>query len=245
MTQPHADGPVEIKGKPYVRPRDAATLLILRREQSGPKLLMGRRSDAHAFLPGKFVFPGGKLDLADTKIKPHSDYRPPEMEKLLARMRRGASLARARGLGLAAIRETFEETGLVIGEPANPAGTLPASPAWHAFYRTGYRPALAPLRFIARALTPPGRPRRFDARFFVYDATGLDLHEPDADSKTDELLDLHWLSFARAREQDLPYITGVVITELETRLASGQPWSARRKIPYLFMHKGRFVREYL
>ena len=70
----------------------------------------------------------------------------------------------ARALALAAIRETFEETGLAIGVPDHGAPGKPPPGAWSRFAATGVTPALDAIDFLAGAITPPGRPRRFDAR---------------------------------------------------------------------------------
>ena len=82
------------------------------------------------------------------------------------------SEARARALALAAVRETFEEAGLLIGTPLG-AGAAPKAPTWQDFFATGFRPALGRLTFFARAITPPGRPRRFDTRFFCVPAEAI------------------------------------------------------------------------
>lgn len=238
----HIDGPGVVTGKPYIRPRDASTLLILRRDGADTKVLMGKRSAAHKFLPGKYVFPGGRLDLADTRVKPANDLDPSVMRKLLTGMRGKPSKGRARGLGLTAIRETFEETGVVIGEPVR-SPPKSRSSEWRQFYSTGYIPVLKPLRLIARAITPPGRPRRFDTRFFVLDATDLDLIETGDESRTDELLEINWLSLSETRETDLPYITGVIIDELEQRLSLTDPWTVKRPIPFFHMEHRRFMRD--
>src|SRR6187431_616429 len=84
-----------------VRPRDAATLLIVRRDGSVPRVLMGKRAASHKFMPNKFVFPGGRVDAGDSRIVPPHDLHPEVMKRLL----RGCSATRARALALAAIRE--------------------------------------------------------------------------------------------------------------------------------------------
>ena len=100
-----------------VRPRDASTLIIVRRDGSAPRVLMGQRHADHKFMPNKFVFPGGRVDPADSRIVPIVDLRAAVARRLMARMRGTPTERRARALAMAAIRETFEETGLVIGRP--------------------------------------------------------------------------------------------------------------------------------
>ena len=136
-----------------LRPRDAATLILLDRKGGDVRVLMGRRHMRHAFMPGKFVFPGGRTDLSDSRVVVASALHPHEEAKLVAGSGR-TSLARARAIALSAIRETYEEAGMLIGEE----GPFVAGKAeWQAFADHGVRPALAGLRMIARAITPPGR----------------------------------------------------------------------------------------
>lgn len=198
-----------------VRPRDAATLIIVRDGDVESEVLLGKRSPQHRFMPNKFVFPGGKVDTGDSRIKPPRDLHP----AVLHRLSLGCSPARARALALAAVRETYEETGLIIGEPDSP--TLRSrSPHWGEFLRHDINPRLDVLHYVARAITPPYRNRRFDARFFMVDAKYIqgDIHERPQGSG--ELLDLHWIALSRAQEiKELPHITRAVLGELKQRLA--------------------------
>jgi 8-oxo-dGTP pyrophosphatase MutT (NUDIX family) len=190
-----------------VRPRDAATLLIVRRDDSEPRVLMGKRAASHKFMPNKFVFPGGRVDAGDNRIVPPHDLHP----EVMKRLRRGCSESRARALALAAIRETYEETGLVIGEPHTP--TLKSrSPHWAEFLRHKVNPRLDVLHLIARAITPPYRNRRFDARFFMIDAEHIQGEVDERPQGSGELLDLHWVGLSRAQQlDDLPHITRTVL----------------------------------
>lgn len=205
---------------------------------------MGRRHEGHKFMPGKFVFPGGRMDSADTRVAPATGLDPAVEAKLMARMRGGPSAARARGLGMAALRETFEEAGLVVGATAKQAVRSKA-PGWREFLHTGVHPTLHHLRFIARAITPPGRSRRFDTRFFVADASHVmgDLH--DLSGASDELLELHWLTFDEARARNLPGITSVVLGELEQRLALADGLDPAGAVPFYYMRGRSFVRDEL
>ena len=127
------------------------------------------------------------------------------------------SQARARALALAAVRETFEEAGLLIGRP-RAAPLLTKAPGWQAFYAAGFAPALAQLTFFARAITPPGRPRRYDTRFFCVAGRSDRAQVGVADG---ELSDLEWHSIAQARTLELPNITRVVLEDLGERIAAG------------------------
>jgi 8-oxo-dGTP pyrophosphatase MutT (NUDIX family) len=200
-----------------VRPLDAATLIILRRDRDEPRVLLGKRAASHKFMPNKFVFPGGKVDRGDGRIQPPCDLHPQVMQRL----RRGCSETRARALALAAIRETYEETGLIIGEPDSP--TLRSrSPHWAEFLKHGVNPRLDVLHLVARAITPPYRNRRFDARFFMVDATHIQGEVHERPEGSGELLDLHWVGLADAqRMEQLPNVTRSVLGALEQRLQAG------------------------
>jgi len=196
-----------------LRPKDAATLVLVRRDQDAPRILMGCRSSGMAFMANKYVFPGGRMDPGDQRIPVEKDLRP----EVMARVARGITTARARGLALAAIRETFEETGILIGEHG--AAPRTRSPAWVKFFAHGITPRLDTLTFIARAITPPNRTRRFDARFFMADDSAI-AHALDS-ATHEELLKPAWLTLAEARALDLPSITRRVLEEVETRLEDG------------------------
>src|SRR5262249_51919888 len=153
-----------------VRPKDAATLILIDRSGAVPKVLLGKRHARHKFMPGKFVFPGGGVDPSD-KLMPVARPLDKHAEaRLLARFHKGSPV-RARALALAAIRETCEETGLVLGTRAE-AAKVPDG-AWSVFAQNKILPDLGALHFVGRAITPPGRPRRFDARFFTMDASAI------------------------------------------------------------------------
>jgi 8-oxo-dGTP pyrophosphatase MutT (NUDIX family) len=225
---------------PNLRPKDAATLILL--DHSGPisKVLLGKRHHGHKFLPGKYVFPGGGLEPADKRMpvaRPLDRYA----EQSLMRAAKHASPTKARALALAAIRETYEETGLLLGQKTDSPAT-PGGP-WAAFARAQVLPDLANLHFVARAITPPRRPKRFDTRFFAADATMIagrvdGMIGPDA-----ELVELVWMPLAEARQLDMPAITAVVLEELDMRIGAG----LRHDLPvpfYQMLHR-HFVRTLL
>jgi 8-oxo-dGTP pyrophosphatase MutT (NUDIX family) len=149
------------------------------------------------------------------------------------------SVARARALALAAVRETFEEAGLLIGMPLG-ARVAPKSPTWQSFFATGYRPALDRLTFFARAVTPPGRPRRFDSRFFCVEAEAI-VHR--AKIEDGELSDLEWHSIAQARSLELPNITRVVLEDLSERIAAGALHTGDFPVPFYHRRNGAFRRD--
>jgi 8-oxo-dGTP pyrophosphatase MutT (NUDIX family) len=179
-------------GKPKAsRPRDAATLILVR---GGREVMMGQRSKGHVFMPDKWVFPGGGVDAGDARARAATELTA-GTEALL---RQGGAVRRPpRAFALAAVRETQEEAGLALGGPEGPE--------------------LSKLSFVARAITPPYRPRRFDARFFMADAEAVGAHADPIPGE--ELLHTRWFSLDEATGLDLPSITRFVLKEVRTRLA--------------------------
>lgn len=197
--------------------RNAATVIVLRDRDTQPAILMGQRGAKAAFMPNKFVFPGGAVDPADADVPLVADVAEPCFSRLAA----DAPADMQRALGAAAIRELWEETGLILGQP----GTWQADPHpdWHSFAQMGFLPNAAALQYVFRALTPPGRPRRFDARFFLVDAAHIQGDLDDFSHASEELSHLQWIPLAKARGFDLPFITEVVLAEVEGRLHSDTP----------------------
>jgi 8-oxo-dGTP pyrophosphatase MutT (NUDIX family) len=171
---------------------------------------MGRRHRGHDFMPDKWVFPGGRID--------PSDYRAPSATELRApvarRLEKTAPPKRARALALAAVRETFEEAGLLLARAAGPRHV--AGP-WRAFLDRGAEADLDALDFVARAVTPPMSPKRFDARFFLADAERLLSLERAADCG--ELGEIAWVDLDDALGLDLPSVTRFVLKDLPLRMA--------------------------
>jgi len=225
----------------YLRPRDAATLILLDRAASVPKVLLGRRHDRHKFLPGKFVFPGGRVESTDRLMPVAAPLHTRDTARLMERMQR-PSAAKAAGFALAAIRETYEETGLMLGTRRAGSMAAPAD-AWRAFAEAGVIPDLSAVHFIARAITPPGRPRRFDSRFFAADITAVAHRAEGFVSPEAELVELVWLPISEARRLDIPTITAVALEELQDRAATGM--SHDHPVPFFRMLHNRFVRQTL
>ncbi|HMQ56977.1 MAG TPA: NUDIX domain-containing protein [Rhizobiaceae bacterium] len=226
------------KPAPSMRPVDAATLLLLDREGSDWRVLMGKRHMRHAFMPGKFVFPGGRADKHDGDIAAASELRETDTARLRAGMGAKPSNRRARALAVCAIRETHEETGLLIGAAGE---RTPSHPDWTDFAGRGLAPALAPLRYVARAVTPPGRTRRFDTRFFAAMADSIAHSLPEFPSG--ELESLQWLTFDEALAIEAPPITHTVIALVRDRLASDPKLEGDMPVPGYFMRHGKFVRD--
>lgn len=226
MSAPASPAAEETNGPRPSRPaadriRDAATVILIDRDRAGgPAVLMGMRGAGAAFMPSKYVFPGGAVD-------PGDDAPCPEALSDACRARLGAEpLAGATvtpdALARAALREMAEETGLTLAPTADD-----------------------PLLFVFRAITPPGRPRRFDARFFLIDARNIVGDRHDFSGACDELSHLHWVPLAEARALDLPFITEVVLAEVEALVRAGgdAPLAAPAFVPF-FDNRGsdpRFV----
>ncbi len=225
-----------------VRPADAATLILLDHSGKAPRVLMGRRHAGHKFMPGKFVFPGGRLEPSDRRMAIAGPLDELIEEKLNARARR-ASQHLGRALALAALRETFEETGLAIGARDCGAPENPPDGVWARFAATGVFPALDGLDFLARAITPPGRTKRFDTRFLVADAASIAYHEEGAVHAEAELVELVWIELAKTATLDLPEITRVVLKDLTIALAGGM--SRFRPRPFYHQMRGQWLREEL
>ena len=193
-----------------MRPRDASTLIILRDER---EVLLGVRTAHHVFMPHCYVFPGGRVDPGDSRVKSPFELRTHVEAQLIE----SVTPARARGLAMAAVRETFEETGLLLG--ATPATAIRTrSPHWQPFYQTGLVPALDKLDYFARAITPPRMVRRFDARFFTVDARYV-----SGELKSNgELEDLHWIDLTEVETLNLAPITRLVLQLLRQRLEDNE-----------------------
>ena len=242
---PHAVALVELapeRKSPAIRPRDAATLIVLDRSSGMPKVLMGKRHSGHKFMPGKFVFPGGGVEPGDRLMNIAGTLHAIVEAKLIQRVT-GGSIGRARALALAAIRETYEETGLAIG--VNDMGMPDNPPAgqWTGFAAHGVFPSLEALHFVARAITPPGRSRRFDARFFAVDASQIAHRVDGLITAESELVELVWQPLDQVQNLDLPRITSMVLKELEARIAAG--FGHHLPVPFFFEKNKRSFREEL
>ena len=200
-----------------VRPRDAASLVILRQRKGGTEVLLGRRASRHRFRPNVFVFPGGRVDNADRNADINGTLSKPVAQKLETKW----SPVMAQALAVAAVRETFEETGLIIGEKQKKGGVLPN---------------LTGLDYVARAITPPDNPMRFHARFFCIDAE----HTSGQVRDSEELQALKWFTLAEALAMPLVDVTEFVLREVERRQGGWKPPG----VPLFSYRGGRAVIRY-
>ncbi|MGL4727388.1 MAG: NUDIX hydrolase [Bosea sp. (in: a-proteobacteria)] len=217
-------------------------MIILDRSGAEPKVLMGRRHPGHKFMPGKFVFPGGRIEASDRRMAACGALSTICEARLMSRVQR-PTISRARALALAAIRETFEETGLLFGQAGHGTPSAPAGSTWESFAAHGIFPDLEAVTLVARAITPPGRPKRFDTRFFVTDAAQVAAKVEDVISADSELVELVSVTFSEALTLDLPTITKRVLADLEERLAKG--FGLHLPVPFYFQARGAYSRDIL
>lgn len=189
--------------------RDAATIVLLRQDSGAPRVLMGQRGARAVFMPGKFVFPGGGIDAADALVRLSSGLNP------ICRRRLDDGGPSPESIAAAAIRELWEEAGLILGT----AAAWPDPPDdWLGFAAGGFRPDARSLHYFFRAITPPGNPRRFDARFFLADAAKIAGDPDDFSRASDELNFLQWIPLAETRDFDLPFVTEIALAEVAAML---------------------------
>jgi 8-oxo-dGTP pyrophosphatase MutT (NUDIX family) len=176
----------------------SSVILLRRRPAAQTQVLMGQRGAGAVFMPEKFVFPGGRVDPEDHANPAANLLSAPCQAAMMARRRSDCPSPDV--LAAAALRELREETGLHLSAP-----------------RTGA------LTFVFRAITPKGRPRRFDARFFLANMDDFNGDDIQFSQASDELQNLQWLDLAAARALDLPFITRVILAEIATARALAPP----------------------
>jgi 8-oxo-dGTP pyrophosphatase MutT (NUDIX family) len=170
-----------------------------------------------------------------------SELHPDTQAKLLERVDApGAALARA--FALAAVRELAEETGLLLGAQGDAAPVSPGE-IWEEFAKAKVHPDLGQIHFIARAVTPPNRPKRFDTRFFTADASAVAHTIEGVVGPDSELVELIWMPIEEAAQVDIPTITGIILEELGARVEAGMAHAL--PVPFYFMQDKKFFRELL
>lgn len=233
-TVPGSDGP------PI---RDAATLVIVDRQGGEPRILLGRRRPDQVFLPNVFVFPGGRVDREDQTAPSADELAPAEVALLQIPAdpeTAGYAQSHVRGLALAAIRETYEETGLLAGVRSAQSGRENSSlPGWSAFAEHRILPQLSKLQYFLRAITPRARPRRYDTRFFLIEASAIAAKVAPAD---DELSDVGWFTLKDTEQLEIPRMTQAAIRELGLVFEKGLRAPESRSVPFYFEQNGSMER---
>lgn len=189
-----------------IRPKLAATLVLWHGNKSNPRILMGQRHSSHDFMPNVYVFPGGRIDRADSYIH-HDGALSPRSQAILSA---ALSPRRARAVMLAAIRETFEETGLLIGQRDNDIATNVRHSGWQAFRAAGTKPDINGIEVFGRAITPPHRHKRFDTWFLI---KHLNTPTPPTITDSAELLNVGWFHF-----DNIPHLKTQRITTMMLRI---------------------------
>ena len=225
------EGPPRIPGARAVRPKNAATVMIIRRDGPKPRVLMGKRHGGHSFMPDRWVFPGGRIDRADYRAPFATDLRP----DVSAVFDTHLSAGKGRALALAAIRETWEEAGLLLAQKAPPR---PAAGPWRTFVEQGALADLDALDVVARAITPPQVGKRFDTWFLLADAERLASLERQPDCG--ELEEIAWVDFDEAQALPLPSVTRMMIKESVERMKD-----PTRPKPFLRFRSGAMRPAYL
>jgi len=192
-----------------------------------PRLLMGRRAARLAFLPGQYVFPGGRVEIGDFGSSGRMTLPAPTRERLMAATASGFTERRAIAIARAAVRETFEEVGVRVGSLGD--GDMAEGVS-----------SLAP---VARAITPPGHIRRFDTRFFCVSADSVVAPQSFVMRADDEFDHVDWFPLDRLDTLDLPGITRHVLADIDTRLRDGSWRDTSRAMPFYRTRHGRPVRE--
>ena len=224
------DLPLRSTDMPHpVRPKDSASMLVLRRGPKGVEILMGRRG-RNAVFSNAYVFAGGKVDRGDRLARPATDLAPDLARRL------SSEPDRARTFAMTAVRETFEETGLFLGAPGDPGET--GAESWDAMRSLGLAPDLASLGYVGHAITPASRAYRFNARFFCAWEESM----TGELGGSGELADLAFVPAVDAVRLQLVDVTRFMIEEMMRREDNG--FSAPDRYPFFGYRKDRQYHRY-
>ena len=228
MTDVERDKRKELKRAP--RPRIASTIVLTHGPKDTPRILMGQRSKRHDFMPSVYVFPGGRVDRGDSYVDYEGDLSPRTETILEAAF----PPRKARAVALASVRETYEETALLLGTPAETVRNH-RDPSWDAFREAGLKPSLDGIEVFGRAVTPPHRHKRFDAWFFI---KHLDTPELPEIADSAELLNVGWFTFDEIWKLELQRATQMMLKVLERYMSYDRP---PHHIFYSHAKHGKFI----
>ncbi len=200
--------------KRAVKPRIASTIVLTCGPKNNPKILMGQRSSRHDFMPSVYVFPGGRVDRADS-YAPYAGDLSPRTETILEA---AYNPRKARAVVLASIRETLEETGLMIGQEAEINRNINHI-TYDLFRQAGQLPDISDIEVFGRAITPPHRHKRYDTWFFIKD---LDCKVPPPINDSHELLNVGWFTFEEIQELELQRATRMMLQVLKDYMTSSR-----------------------
>lgn len=228
----------EINTSPDIR--DASVLIVIEMDSPEPRLLMGKRNKNLVFMPGKYVFPGGAVDPEDFQINLIENLEDIEAARLQLHTDKFNRTSEAQALPLAAIRETYEETGVLIGTEGQNTDINASSDTWNAFLAHNIVPSLSGIKFCARAITPEKRVRRYDTRFFCVAADSIAKTTP---FQSGELDNIEWLTLSQAADIDLPSITRLILNDILSGIRKETLFERDEPVPFYYYQEGRFHRE--
>jgi len=213
------------------RPRIAATIVLYTGSRSNPRILMGQRSSRNDFMPSVYVFPGGRVDRVDSYAPYHGDLSP-RVERILETV---YAPRKARACVLAAIRETWEETGLMLGDEQKWTRNI-SNDSWDDFRKSEIMPDLSNIDIFGRAVTPPHRHKRYDTWFFIQKFDG----DTSVVADSGELSNVNWFTFKEIEKLELQRATTMMLAVLREYLERPKP---DPKIFYSRMHNGRYIQD--
>ena len=192
------------------RPKDASTLIIIRKKKQETFVLMGRRSMRARFMPGVYVFPGGVKEKEDLQAYKFFQLKP--NKRINKKAVKSYSDTHCQSLLLTAIRETAEETGLYLANERKNSlqPFINNKSTWYHFTENSYIPNINKLHFFGRAITPSIFKTRFHARFFL--AFYEDFIGKIKSSR--ELENLDWISLNEAKNKKIADVTEFMLNEL-------------------------------
>jgi len=217
------------------RPRLASTIVLYRGTKDNPQILMGQRAKAHDFMPSVYVFPGGRLDRADS-FAPAAGEMMPRTHRLLESY---YSPARSRAIILAAIRETFEETGLCLTQTTEGPIKNINHPTWDILRQKKLLADISDIEVFGRAVTPPYRPKRFDTWFLLRHVDETTLSGQMSDSR--ELLNLDWYDWEQIAALKTARATDMMLEVLKDYLKHPKP---PNKVFYSRWQRNKFALTY-
>ncbi len=214
--------------KRAARPRIASTIVLYTGSRQNPKILMGQRASRSDFMPSVYVFPGGRVDRADN-FAPYTGALPARTERILEA---ACSPRKAKAIVLAAIRETWEETGLMLGRAGSWSKNI-SHKSWDEFRLQKVVPDLSDINVFGRAITPPHRHKRYDTWFLIAPFRG----NPDIVSDSHELLSVGWFDFDHIQKLKTHRATQMMIHVLKDFMARPNP---RPDVFFSHMRHGRY-----
>lgn len=237
--EPFADKP---EPAPYhsVVPKPAATLVLVDERGGQLRFVMGRRNKNLKFMPGVLVFPGGSVDPDDASTGSADAPAADMLVRIQQNLPQGSAPDLAKGLMMAAVRELAEETGILLGQKTTEP---PDHPDWHQFADQALVPSIGSLRLLARAITPPLMPRRFDTWFFIC-RLPKDAYIPEGGfAPSGELEELNWVTADEALTEDMRDITRVILADLGQRFKKDRQLASDYPAPFYWVEDGEFHRK--